>query len=886
MTDGSLKKLQDIPEKALVIVSEIRSLEPSRAVRSSRGSVSGRYPSRKMGVTIQFESHKNELAFILELEHDPKVIEYYDQPNPIPLSYLTKAGNRIDVFHTPDFFVIGQDWIGWVECKTEEDLKRLAPKQPNRILREGSGWRCPPGEVYAAGFSLGYRLRSSAEIDWTFQRNVAFLEDYLRMDEIELPQVHLDLVESFVRASPGISLRNLLDLFESNGIPSDRLYSMMVTDRLYVDLTAASLSEPDRVRLFAGRDEASEHPLPSGVTAVNVGRLEPNQVLIWDERPVTLLHRGDESIWLQEENGHVVSIPEQEFVRLIRSERIRPVATDPHSAEFHKIRERLLGVAPARLEEATRRKAALNEPVPAVAERTRFRWQAHYRQAEREIGEGYFGLIPATEKRGNRRRKMPTETIALTEKYIAERYENSRQPNIRSVWAKLAAACREAEIPSPSYETFRLMTRKRPEETQITARKGKRAAYAVHPVILELERTTPRHGERPFEIGHIDHTELDIELVCSETGLNLGRPWMTLLTDAFSRRVLAFRLSFESPSYRACMGVIRECVRRFQCLPTTLVTDGGAEFQGSYYDALLARFEIIKKTRPPSQSRFGSVCERFFGTANSRFIHTLAGNTQLTVHNVRFAAGKNNPKKLAVWTFERLHEHLVTFLYEVYDTLDHPALGQSPREAFQKGRVQGGVRESRIIHDDLNFRLMTMPTTPKGTAVIVPGKGVKINGIYYLNVFFRGLPKEMPQVDVRYDPDDIGHAWAFLQKQWMECQSEYYPIFQGRSESEIKIASAEIRKRLSAQNRKSRLSVPALAEFLKSTDQAEMELLGIQRLRNLAQRKVVAGKRDVSTRTAAPVHVSPAPPPALSETFPDEKIEFSIEDLEILGELE
>jgi hypothetical protein len=31
-----------------------------------------------MGVTIQFESHRVELAFIYEMEHDADVLEYYD----------------------------------------------------------------------------------------------------------------------------------------------------------------------------------------------------------------------------------------------------------------------------------------------------------------------------------------------------------------------------------------------------------------------------------------------------------------------------------------------------------------------------------------------------------------------------------------------------------------------------------------------------------------------------------------------------------------------------------------------------------------------------------------------------------------------------------------
>jgi putative transposase len=70
----------NLTELAVRVVQQLRSSEPVRLVRSGRGNVSGRYPSRKMGVTIQFESHKNELAHIQELEHCSDVIEYFDQP--------------------------------------------------------------------------------------------------------------------------------------------------------------------------------------------------------------------------------------------------------------------------------------------------------------------------------------------------------------------------------------------------------------------------------------------------------------------------------------------------------------------------------------------------------------------------------------------------------------------------------------------------------------------------------------------------------------------------------------------------------------------------------------------------------------------------------------
>jgi hypothetical protein len=62
------------------VIHQIRSSDPARRVGGGHRNVSGRYPSKKMGVTIQFESHRVELARIYELEHDPDVLEYWDQP--------------------------------------------------------------------------------------------------------------------------------------------------------------------------------------------------------------------------------------------------------------------------------------------------------------------------------------------------------------------------------------------------------------------------------------------------------------------------------------------------------------------------------------------------------------------------------------------------------------------------------------------------------------------------------------------------------------------------------------------------------------------------------------------------------------------------------------
>lgn len=122
-----------LSEQALNVIEQIRSSEPSRRVGGGKKNVSGRYPSRKMGRTIQFESHRNELAHIYKLEHAEDVLEYYDQPPPIELDYFSKTGRRNRHQHTPDFFVIRRAAAGWEECKTQSDLLKGEKESPNRF---------------------------------------------------------------------------------------------------------------------------------------------------------------------------------------------------------------------------------------------------------------------------------------------------------------------------------------------------------------------------------------------------------------------------------------------------------------------------------------------------------------------------------------------------------------------------------------------------------------------------------------------------------------------------------------------------------------------------------------------------------------------------------
>jgi putative transposase len=82
-----------LPPETEKYLQRIRSSPPARRVRGRTSNVSGRYPSVKMGMSIQFESHRVELWAIYAMERDDNVLEYYDQPVRRVGAYRIPVGN-------------------------------------------------------------------------------------------------------------------------------------------------------------------------------------------------------------------------------------------------------------------------------------------------------------------------------------------------------------------------------------------------------------------------------------------------------------------------------------------------------------------------------------------------------------------------------------------------------------------------------------------------------------------------------------------------------------------------------------------------------------------------------------------------------------------------
>ncbi len=468
-----------------------------------------------------------------------------------------------------------------------------------------------------------------------------------------------------------------------------------------------------------------------------------------------------------------------------------------------------------------------------------------------------MGLLPKHLDKGHHQ-KLESALLEFMADFIKKNYFTAKNRRVSGVYREFQLACSQQQptLTPPSEKTFRSQI-KRQKTYQLTlARQGSNIAKQHKP--FHSTDGMPKNGELPWENAHIDHTCLDINLVSSLISLatcnisstispeqiNLGRCWATFMVDGYSKRILAVYLSFEPPSYRSCLMVIRICVKRFQRLPQTIITDNGKEFHSVYFKQLLAYCKCHHKYRPSGEPRYGSPVERVFGTTNTLWLHELQGNTQILKNN-RQVTKSVNPIHQAVWTLGELYQILETWAYSIYDHRLNSSLGQSPFHAYETGIQLGGKREIRRLEYDQTFLILTLPSPQSGeTRIVQPGRGVKINHIYYWCHAFRDPEVEKTAVEVKIDPFNVSVAYCYVKGEWRECTSNHYSYLQGRTEKELLLISADLRQRKRHQGKKTILSNTELVKHLQGAYQLEEKLLKqrLQALENQMVLNLIEGK--------------------------------------------
>lgn len=825
---------------AIAVIRRIRQSPPSRPVRSGTHNVVTYYASRKMGCVIKAEAGRTELAAIYEWDHDKSTHEFYDQPPPIKKIHDRGNGREYSHLYTPDFFCLADDFIGWVECKAEEWLiAQEAKPEPQYVRDEHGKWRCPSAERYADSLGLGFEVRSSKASDAITIQNIADLSDYCR-DDCPVPtQAQRALAVGFMGLAGWCWLRDLLA--NDQGLSADAIFKLIADEQLHVDMQAfPMMKEPHRVRVFATRalfesralwlTDQLESPVPA------ISRVTPTagSLLLWDGRACEIMNIGQTMVSLMQD-GAMRELRREDFERLVHAGAM--VGTESAADSRLMLAGEQMRCASERdIEVAMQRYYCLypERCPPGVSHRasprTLRKWKAMARRGAAMYGNEFVGLLPQISLRGNRKRRLPDRVLELIQSVIDSHVKSKNAPGSFICWAELAAACRAEGLMVPSRKTFQTEVKRltTPEELK-KAREGEKAGYDLEIPYISLHRETPRHGTRPFEIAHVDHTMLDLQFVAEATGMPMGKAWLTVMIDAYTRKILAWVVTFDPPSYRSCMLLIRDCVRRHGRLPCVIVVDQGSEFKGEYFERLLAYLCVHKRMRPASHPRFGNVVERFFGVTNEQFTHALQGNNK-ALQTPRRMSHSHDPRQLAVWNLRAFREAFEGYLNEVYHAVEHPALGISPAVAMEIGIAQSGARMHTLITYDQNFRIVTMPTSDKGTAKIRPNGSFKVNKIdYFAASLLDYVGQDLP---VRYDPFDVSRAYVRGRSDWLEARSNHARELAGRTEKEIEAMSIELDAIQSRTGVREKDRAAALGAFFRGVRACESSLAtGVQEAR-------------------------------------------------------
>jgi putative transposase len=789
----------------------IRSSPPSRHLRGSRGNENVSYPSEKMQCIIKAESGKVEFPIVLEYEHSDDVLEYYEQPPPIELEYLDRHKIRRTPLHTPDFFVFRYNSAGWEECKATKELVRLAQEKPNRIrLDEHGKWRCPPGEEFAERLGFTYTVRASAEINWVAQDNWLYLEQYYQdLGMLIVPEDALEKLYQLVDETPGISLTDLC--LAANGVSADQVNIAIAKHFLYVDLLSYRLTDRNRISVPVFRDRRMAYAstyrgrASADLDDVHIVTLAKGSTVSWDGRELRIAFVGETEVTLVDSDGNPFPLVLSAFKTLCEEGKIVGTQTSSASNFTEEGRERLALARECDFAAAVFRNRVIHpedyddeeqrritSQVEKVPPRTKRDWQKLYQDGEIKYGSGLIGLIPDYSACGGA--KLDQKVIELIESVLKEYYDTATQKIKRGAYGEYLLRSKEKQLPTVSQTTFYARAKRHlATYDQTYVREGARAAYPYKDYYRSGQRTTNRHGVYAWAKAHIDHTELNLQLFDSATGKLMGKCWLTMMILSHPRRIVAAYLSYDPPSYRSCMAVIRLCVKRYKRLPAAIVVDGGPEFQSTYFEKLLALFKIRKHKRPASEPRFGSVQERLFGTMETDFIYHLVGNTQAS-KQPRKLTKATDPKRLGVWTLPALAGRVNRWAFEEYDNRIHPILHQTPKEAYDQSMRQDGERNHKTIAYDDAFIKATFPTTKTGYALVQPGTGVRMKYLDYWCEEMRDPTVERTKVRVRYDPFDVTVGYAYIDGRWRECQVASEELA-GCSERELQIIAEEIRKK-------------------------------------------------------------------------------------------
>ena len=225
--------------------------EPSREVGvHARNSVSGAFSSLSQGITIQYESHTAELAWLYRWELDPDVLGFRDQPPMVNMRKADKNGVLKTTPYTPDFILFRKEEVVVVEVKTAKKIVKLSEKYPDQWQFD-ERWHYIPAEKVFHEKGLKHIVCCLSE-----ERSIE-TNNYKTMLRAcnALDRVRPAVAKALVSVLDSVAWMSLSDLKKQ--VPDSSysdIYQLIAQQLLFVELKNEILTEPDSCFIAANRD--------------------------------------------------------------------------------------------------------------------------------------------------------------------------------------------------------------------------------------------------------------------------------------------------------------------------------------------------------------------------------------------------------------------------------------------------------------------------------------------------------------------------------------------------------------------------------------------------------------------------------------------------------
>ncbi len=767
-----------LSQAARALLSRIRSSEPVRRVSNAAGNMCGAFASQKMGHTVQWESISGERPLILVWEFDASCLEMWDQSWTLKIRYVLPNGNKSGGRTVVDFVVLMKDWVGGVDYKTSAELAKLAVDAPYRWVQTGHNtWDQPPAREALQKLGLDYRVLSDHDVPHTLVRNIDFLRPRLLRQVVMPPEAVKALQEL-------LDLERRISLTEAISFTGDAsfVYEGHFRRHWHLALQDEALALPDNAWVY--RDQTVHHAfhaMTRTCVPVLLGQVDPDAIplhsfVTWAGQPYQLLNRTELEVFLLAPGQPLVQMTQMDFRRLVRSKEIDTGAAPPISTAAGLEVLKLVtndaiddGIAKLKVLEAVR--AGQKVSACGVPKRTFYDWKAEFLDGEKQFGNGFIGLIPRHDLKGNRTPRTEDVEVSLLKITFAW----LREPVPREVgagYAHYVALCVGEFVEPRSLVSFTAAWNSEDLHAKTADREGGRAAYPVKAPRftsgLHLDQGPPE-GDSPFSRVHIDHMISDTFCRRMNSTQLLGKPWLSIAIDAFSRWVIGLWVSILAPSHASVMMVLRDIVRRHGKLPLTVITDGGSDFKSKRVAKFLAMNNSEHALRPASEPRFGNPVERLNLDVNHHLTKVWMGSNEV-LKTPRMSSRSHDPRELSYLTVPMLAAHVEDLLFKKYPEKPHAGLQCTVNEALRSAAALQGTSWGIPVpfNDQLIFQTLAQPHKHGG--LIRQRDGIRLNSYNYYADELVGRDKETMRDAPLYDPEDPLYIQARLGGQWTRCR--------------------------------------------------------------------------------------------------------------------